>query len=163
MATLKLSSPWDEYYHELCALFKRDDEVRIVYDEDNNLITIYVEDGTKADAIAEVLPIEKKFGNMALTINVIPCNGVRRRKSNTVFEDVFYNNPIFSYVKVLPDFTGTSFVFVVFKKEVIQYYNDIFTDINGVRSTLAQDIAGNVFEVDPGTFFCTATEWVEFL
>ena len=38
MARLSLSSPWVTFYHELCAFFDKDNDVRVVYDEDENIM-----------------------------------------------------------------------------------------------------------------------------
>ena len=48
--------------------------------------------------------------------------------------------------------------YVVFKKEVVQYFNDSLGDIHGVCSTLMQDIAKDIFEDTEGVYFCTDTE-----
>ena len=47
--------------------------------------------------------------------------------------------------------------FAVFAKEVVQYYNDDLTDINGLKSTLYEDIARDVFDID-GINYCTSKE-----
>ena len=33
---MKLSSPWVEFYRKIEALFEQDDEVKVVYEEENN-------------------------------------------------------------------------------------------------------------------------------
>ena len=71
MAILKLSAPWQIYYKELCELFKFDEEVRIVYDTEEQVINIYVDNAAKADAMYAVLPTEKDFGGIVVQINVI--------------------------------------------------------------------------------------------
>ena len=47
--------------------------------------------------------------------------------------------------------------YVVFVKEVVQYFNDDLGDANGVCSTLYQDIAKRLFTSTEGVFFCTNT------
>ena len=50
---------------------------------------------------------------------------------------------------------------MVFEKAVIQFFNDDITDINGVESTLYQNVAKEIFEDDVKTgsiFFCTDTD-----
>ena len=156
MAKLRLSPGWDIYYRKLSALFGRDDEVRIVYDETNNEIKLYVDNANKADALAQLLPIEKTFGNVTLTIDVIQCNTkTRKTRGETVYHDAFEGNPILSYIKVVEGVFTNNITYVVFNKEVIQYFNDSLADIHGMCSTLAQDIAREVFEDAEGVFFCT--------
>lgn len=74
MAKVGLSSPWVKFYHEVDAFFKSDPEVAVVYDEDKNILNLYVDNATKAEALAELLPVEKKFGSVILYITVIPSN-----------------------------------------------------------------------------------------
>ena len=155
MARLRLSPEWDMYYRKLSALFDRDEEVRIVYDEANVNIKLYVDNANKADALAQLLPIEKKFGNVTLTIEVIPCNTTKKAKGETVYHDAFEGNPILSYIKVVEGVFANNITYVVFTKEVIQYFNDSLADIHGICSTLAQDISREVFEGAEGVFFCT--------
>ena len=45
--------------------------------------------------------------------------------------------------------------YVIFKKEVVQYYNDSLSDAHGMCSTLYQDIAKRILDADEGIFFCT--------
>ena len=80
MALLKLSAPWQIYYKELCALFEKDSEIHIVYDVDEQIISIYVENEAKADALAEMLPEFKHFGSMKITIMIIPANKCNSRR-----------------------------------------------------------------------------------
>lgn len=156
MAILKLSAPWQIYYKELCELFKFDEEVRIVYDTDEQVISIYVDNAAKADAMAEVLPLEKQFGGVTVQINVIPANKTGLRKTRgTVYEDLFYKNPIVDDIVTIEGIMTNPITYVIFKKEVVQYYNDSLSDAHGLCSTLYQDIAKRVLDADEGIFFCT--------
>ena len=97
MAILKLSAPWHTYYKELNELFKFDDEVRIVYDTDEQIINIYVEDAAKAEAMAAVLPTEKDFGGIKVLIVIIPANSTFKKAKSvrgSLYEDLFRGNPI---------------------------------------------------------------------
>ena len=76
MAIVKLSAPWQTYYKELSLLFEHDDEIRIIYDTDEQIINIYVDNAVKAEAVAAVLPTVKEFGSVELEINIIPSNKV---------------------------------------------------------------------------------------
>lgn len=155
MAILKLSAPWQIYYKELCALFEKDKEVGIVYDTDEQIINIYVENAAKADAMYAVLPTEKDFGGVTLRINVVPANKSLRRSVGAVYEDLFYNNPIVDEIVTLEGIMTNPITYVIFKKEVVQYYNDSLGDAHGMCSTLYQDIAKRVLCEESGVFFCT--------
>lgn len=158
MAILKLSAPWQIYYKELCELFKKDNEVRIVYDTDEQIINIYVENTAKADAMAAVLPTEKEFGGVTVYINVIPANPTFKKAKSTratMYEDLFRGNPIVDDIVTIEGIMTNSITYIIFSKEVVQYYNDSLSDAHGMCSTLYQDIAKRVLDAGEGIFFCT--------
>lgn len=160
MAILYLSAPWHVYYRELCLLFEHDEEVRIVYDIDEQVISIYVDNAVKADAMAAVLPSEKQFGNVTLTIVVIPANNLNLRcTQGSIYEDLFYKNPIVNEVYTVDGIMTNPITYVVFKKEIVQYFNDDLGDAHGMCTTLYQDIAKRVFKPIDGVHFCTDTKY----
>ena len=154
MAVLKLTSPWVTYYRELNELFKQDEEIKIIYDEENNVVKLFVNNAEKAEAISSLLPVEKSFGNVTLTISVIPPNGLLKAKA-VDYEKAFEGNPIVSYIKTISLYMTNDLTYIVFKNKVVQYFNDDLGDINGVCSTLYQDIAKRVFDDKEGIYFCT--------
>ena len=160
MAVVKLSAPWQTYYKELSLLFEHDDEVRIVYDTDEQIINIYVDNAVKAEAMAAALPTAKEFGTVTLEINIIPSNRVNMLSASkgNGFVDLFKGNSIVDDVVVVDGIMSNPITYVIFKKEVVQYFNDDLGDANGMCSTLYQDIAKRVFEDYEGVFFCTNTK-----
>ena len=156
MAILKLSSPWIRYYRELEAMFMEDPEVKVVYDEEANVVKLYVDSATKAYALDRLLPSEATFGMVKLKIDVIPANGVKTECSD-LFEAAFKGNGALSYITHVKGIFANEMTYVVFVKEVVQYFNDDLGDANGVCSTLYQDIAKRLFTSTEGVFFCTNT------
>ena len=158
MGKLKLSAPWITFYHEIEAMFGEDPEIRIVFDEDNYKIKLYVDNAEKADALTQILPAEKVFGNIIVKVVVIPANKLKEDVLS-IYEKAFKGNPVLSYVKRVE---GTIFAYpasyVVFKNKVVQFFNDDLSDVNGYRSTLYQEIAKDIFENKNGIYFCTDTE-----
>lgn len=157
MAIIKKSAPWVTYYREVDALFKKDKEVFVVFDEENVELKIYVNNQTKADAIRCLLPFEKKFGDVVLKVDVIPSNGTQLRGISTtnvlmIACDAFLSNDaVYGVTDVSAMF---DLVYVVFRKEVAQFFDDNIGDINGNCSTLYEAIARDVFE-DIGIKYCT--------
>jgi len=154
MATVKLATPWSTYYKELEILFGRDPEIRILYYDEEKEVKLYVDNSAKADALTQLLPKEKVFGNIVLKITVIPKNGMTATKFS-LFEEAFRGNPIVSYTKKLDGTFPFTLCYIVFKHEVAQYYNDDLGDVNGMCSTLYQDIAKRIFENRDNVYFCT--------
>lgn len=151
---VRLTPPWVEYYYELASLFGKDPEIKISYDESKYEVKMYVNNHQKADAIATLLPTEKSFGNDKLKITVIPNNEEELNKAE-LLRVALEGNPNFSYCEMVDTFFSNPFYYFVFKNEVVQYYNDDLGDAHGVRSTLYQEIAKEIFGESNGIFFCT--------
>lgn len=185
MAKVKLSSPWVSYYNEVCAMFKNDPYVCVVYDEDEYTINLYVNHGAKAAALEMLMPTSKEFGaeigqGVTLHINVIPSNRALSKMKAAKkqlqtdpddqeinFEDLFNTafqcNNVYHCAHSVFGPYGFNATYVMFNKEVAQYYDDNLADYNGVRSTLYQEIAKDIFEEIPGVFYCTAVDKDHYL
>ena len=154
MENIKMVSPWVEYYRKIESLFAQDQSVNVKYDESSNTIKLFVKDQEKADALTQLLPNRKEFGNVVVNIDVIPANKVETSRID-LFSKAFEGNGALSYIHT-SDYTSiNNFHFIVFQPEIVQYYNDDISDINGFRSTLYQDIAKEVFGERDGIYFCT--------
>ena len=86
---LGLSSPWINFAREINAFFKEDPEVKVTYNDEENIVKLYVNSDEKADALSALLPMEKEFGNVKLNIEVIPANV----PFFLTFENLFIVNP----------------------------------------------------------------------
>ena len=148
-----LQPPWITYAREVNALFAKDPEVAVDWNEDEYILTLYVDSQEKADALDKLFPNEMEFGNVTISITIVPANMTDRSLMNT-FETAFKGNPAVSYTKSV-DGLGFSMNYIVFKPEVVQYFNDDLSDVNGFESTLYENIANNVFENHDGIYFCT--------
>lgn len=157
MAKLNKTSPWIKRYYELNEMFRYDKDVSLItYDDENKEIKLFVDNPVKAEALDAYLTKEITMGNITLTITVIPSNNILRSlKSSVSFEECFKNNEaVEDIVKI--NVRGFSATYIVFKKQVVQYFDDNLSDVNGLCSTLYQDIANNIFTDDhAGVFFCT--------
>ena len=163
MARVKLSPPWCIFYREVNALFERDPEVHVVYDEDDEIIKVYVENPEKAEILAGLLPETKTFGRVSVSLQVIPADG---RKLSTelptvidasTFTKAFEGNGAFSYAKTFKNVFQYEATYVVFQPDVVQFFADDISDINGLRSTLYEEVAKDVFGAFEGAMvnFCT--------
>ena len=159
MEKLNLSSPWNTFVHELEALFGEDDDIQVIYDDEEKIVKLYVNNSRKADALTQLLPVEKKFGNVALKISVIPAN-VQNEDRLSLLAKAFEGNPVVADIQTVDTLIGT-FNFVIFKKEVVQFFNDQLDDIHGNKSTLYQEIAKDVFEDMLDVHFCTESEAID--
>ena len=159
MARLKLSPPWITYYNEVEAMFSEDPEVHVIYDEESNILKLYVSNHVKADALAQIMPNEKVFGNVTLKITVIPSNTSAENsvscEYDSLYEAAFQNNHALSFVKKIEGIFAYNATYVVFKNKVVQYFNDNLADVYGNCSTLYQELAKDIFSPAIGVYFCT--------
>ena len=162
MATLNMSSPWVIRYREIAAMFQYDPQVHVIYDEDNNVIKLYVEDVDKASALDYLLVKRHTFGNVTLDVNVIPPDNmnlvdIEDWSIDEIFDCAFDNNGAYAFCHSINIFCN-NMTYVVFRKQVVQYYSDNISDYYGQTSILYQDIARNIFEALDGVYYCTDIE-----
>ena len=177
MARLKLSPPWVLYYKKLNALFDEDDTVKIFYDEDNMEIKIYTYLKRKSEALSFLFSNTIiSFGDVNLKIIIVPFDEKENKVATTIrefnAEDIITSQ---AAIKILFDPDACignrhvknirnihtpygDFMYIIFKKEVIQYYEDNLSDFYGNKSTLCEDIAREIFKDIKGVFFCTSNE-----
>lgn len=150
----KISPPWVTFYRKVEALFGDDPQVRVVFEEETYTLRLHVESAVKAEAIEAILPAEKTFGNVTVRIVVIPANENRDRAD--LIRTAFEGNPALAFVRHVDSPLTGDIVYAVFDKRVVQFFNDDLSDLNGNCSTLFQEIAKDVLDAGPGTFYCTA-------
>ena len=154
---LGLSSPWITYFRKIEALFSKDPEVLVDFEDDTCTLKVYVDNQGKAEAIDALLPDAIQFGNVEMSIAVIPANGSDPRLE--LFRKAFEGNEAvvgIEYVDAsVPLLGGNSYI--LFRPEVVQYYTDDLSTYDGFESTLYEDIASELLSVgDSHIYFCTA-------
>ena len=153
---LKISSPWVTYARKINALFDQDPEVLVEYDNDGPEVKLYVDNYAKAEALTELMPTEKTFGNIVLKITVIPANEITKIG---LFRNAFAGNPIVDKIETVPFAENAPINYIIFAREVVSFFNDDMNDFFGLESTLYEDLARDIFEVgDGGICFCTNVE-----
>jgi hypothetical protein len=157
---INLFSPWVIYYKKLEALFGKDKDIKMTFDNNELVVKMYINGQDKYEALSQLIPVEKQFGTVTLKIQLIPANNLKQSKVD-LFRKAFYGNPIVNDIIVISRDVLEStndFSYVVFAKEVVQYHDDSLNDPHGNCSTLYQDIAKEVFENCDGIYFCTDNE-----
>ncbi len=163
MLNLKLEAPWYTFQKKLAALFERDVDIKVgdIYECDAEdvqyCLDIEVRKHEKFVALDRVLPDVKEFGNVKLAITLYDEENNADNPDIALYKTIFEGNPILQDIKEIIDPAGVSHVYVQFKPEVIQFFDDDISDYNGNWSGLAQSIAQEVFDNDyRGVYFCTA-------
>lgn len=147
-----LSSPWIGYARMIYALFGKDPEIDMEYDADGPAVKLFVSDAGKAEAIAQLLPASKDFGNVTLSITVIPPNAMRK---DVLLEKAFDGNPIFSKAVYVDGVFSNPVTYVAFKPNVVQYFNDDLGSLDGVTSVLYEDVARDILQPGDGVLYYT--------
>lgn len=153
MSELNLVSPWVNFCKEVEALFRYDSEVTVETDTANMKLKLFVDNESKASALDQLLPAERTFGNVTLKIIVIHPN--KKLIAIDLFKTAFDGNGAFSGVTKACTPFGDPMEFVLFEPGVVQYYNDDIGDLNGLRTTIYQEIAKDVFGQIGNIHFCT--------
>lgn len=153
-----MSPPWFSFFREIEAMFKNDPEITIRYVADPIAVKIYVDNPAKADALEKLLPKSRDFGGTTIYIDVVPSNTGAKETKAALFRTAFEGNPAFSQMIDIGDVFTNPIHYCVFKKEVVQYWDDNLGDPHGNISTLYQNIAYDIFKDTEGVIFCTDNE-----
>ena len=184
MALINKVAPWIEHYRKLQELFRLDPEVRVFMDEEKYKVSILVEDPVKAASLTDILLPEVEFGNITLTVNVIPGNCAVQKaerlagrksyvscnrtglayptrfgdseSSNLIkYRNAFIRNSVVTNVTTALDISGDTMTFVIFAPEVAQYYDDDIRSLFGICTKTLEQIAKEVCCEKDGVFFCS--------
>ncbi len=164
MLKLNLEAPWYTFRKKVNALFERDPDIRVgeVYKPEDGstdyAFDLEVKNHEKFLALDRVLPKVQNFGNITLRIVLFDEeNSLGEDDRVELYRTIFEGNGIVEDVVDTMDFAGIRHGFVCFKPQVVQFFDDDTSDLNGNWSGLAMDIAREIFEKEcPGIHFCTA-------
>ena len=97
-----------------------------------------------------------------MNVSVIPGNNPNGTKEELdpknhqkLIAYALNGNKAVSFIQEVGFMSNNKFMYVVFVKEIVQFYNDDIGDIRGLCHTLYQELAKIIFENRAGVFFCT--------
>lgn len=156
---LTLPDPVWRYFNKLSAMFGKDPDVEIEIERVDDItseVMLYINNSNrpgKSDAFVKMLPSRVDFGIQRLYITIIPTND--SRADHEFLTDMFYGNPIID--SFVTDHSGRHYI--VFKKDILQYYVHGLSYVNSLQSALAEDLARELITDDiTNVYFCTASE-----
>jgi hypothetical protein len=141
-----LSSPWMTYYKKLVALFGDDPELNVLWNDDTKSITIESTNTFKIMALEKLLNPVVTFGNITVTVSCRVKDGAEESLS-AIFKTAFAGNPHFKGI-IEKKVVAMDETFVLFKNEVIQFFNDDTTDYYGNWNGLSEDIMRDIIKKD---------------
>jgi hypothetical protein len=164
--TLGLQSPWYTLYNKIVSMFGGDEELTISNITETTkaaenakatyTITISSANAVKLQAIEKILKHEFPMGNIVVKIAFVYEESKNSDITAADFKNAFTGNPIMSNIKTIETPWKSEMTFVLFKREVIQFYNDDITDLYGNFNGLAEDIARELFnDVTEVISYCT--------
>lgn len=155
----QMSPPWIIYVEKFKKLFEQDPELHIMFDDGDMELTVRVDNQTKYEALRELLPYKVNFGNVIMKLTLIPANEMTGTKNAArLFSEAFKGNPVVDDIIEIPNVFTNTITYIMFKKEVVQYWSDNLGDPHGNESTLYQDIAKDLISDVVGVSYCTSTE-----
>ena len=157
---LKLSPPWSVYYEKIKALFERDNDVQILFNEREPALTLRVYGTEKAWAIERLLGKEIDFGGVTLKINVVPVE-IDKNSTRDILRAAFKNNPALSRVEVIDSPIG-SFTYAMFDSDPVFLQDDDISSPYGYTTKLYQDIAKDVMDIGSDVFVCSDKKTFSF-
>ena len=161
VAQFRVSPPWITHIHYIEQIFGDDPDVTVISNEELRPVRLFVDGQDKADAIAKLIKQKVEFGNETLTIEVVPCND--KTLASTVRKAFAGNEAVARIIdgseSPVPFYDDR--VFVLFKPEVVQFFNDNLTDFYGNENTLHYLMAREVFDAGPSVAFGTDLVWNE--
>ncbi|MCR2807353.1 hypothetical protein [Paenibacillus soyae] len=162
-----LSPPAATYYNEIRSAIGRDNMVQVgplvETPGGDFVVTLTVRGEIKAQALATLLVRRRMFGDARLTVRVRTAGGqlvtpitrtLTPQQIAELYRKAFATNERFSFVRVRRIF-GTTFVYPVFRAQVVQFFNDDLSDYYGnynsvaaftFRSVLRRRISGTTIQ-----------------
>ncbi len=140
---INLSSPWIRYAQRVEALFWQDEDVSVAYDDTDTSLNVYVNGDDKAEAIAALLPDQKEYGNVTLSVNVIPSND--KPTEADLFRRAFAGNA--ALVDVAEGYGPTGDItYALFAPETVQVKEDDVSQFYGLATMTVAQLAESVLE-----------------
>ncbi|MCL2336141.1 MAG: hypothetical protein FWC60_01840 [Firmicutes bacterium] len=154
----RLSPPQYTYYNYIKHSIGNDPCVNVADMKEmgggNYVIPIHVQGHERAVALATILELHKSMGNLSIDIEIFCGNQMVTPSENTensesllkLYEQALSTNRYFACAKINELLPGYPSIFPVFKKEVIQFYNDDLSDLYRNFNGVAADVFREVFK-----------------
>lgn len=164
MLKLALEAPWQTFVKQIKALFDGDPDIKVsdIYEPEDGFtdysFAIMVRNHEKFVALDRLMVRTRTFGDVMLGVDLFDEENAEVDVAG-LFKTLFNGNPNVDSIQTRTDPAGVNWHYVLFKPEVVQFFDDDLNDYNGNWNGLAEDIAREVFEENSrGVNFCTAAK-----
>jgi hypothetical protein len=157
---VKLSPPWYSLWNEVSHAIGKDVNIQVLglnVSSEPYKITIITDNESKGQALSTILVPKHQFGHITVTVSVQNCTGEQFQglsvSSVTDLVDIFkealrdndlFVNAISKPISPLPN--APVYVYPVFMKEVIQFFNDDLTDLYNNYNNVAANVFRNILK-----------------
>ena len=160
---VKLEAAWWQIYKELKIFIGDDPEVEIS-DMDESAepayrFTISSQNEAKITALSRVLINHYDMGNITLDIDfehIRNDEDATREITKYDIEAAFQGNPHYVSTQVTTKGMFADLCYVIFAKEIIQFFNDDLSDLYGNENIIVADLARERCNLGQNMYFCTA-------
>ena len=150
--TVKISPPWVLYAKKIEALFAKDPDVSVVFDEASRAVKVYVDGNEKYTALDSLLQKEKNFGGVMVSVVVIPAN-MKETSPAELIQKAFHGNGAFRDCVEVETPVGR-LLYAIFSATPVQFASDNIGSPWGLTTTNYESIAKEVLDSTAASY-CT--------
>lgn len=162
MDNVKLEAAWWQIYKEIKNFIGADPEVEIGDMDESEApkyrFTIASQNESKIKALSKVLINHYDIGNITLDIDFdfIKNDDEDEEITKDDIEAAFQGNPYYVTTQVTTKGMFEDLCYVVFTKEIIQFFNDDLSDLYGNENIIVADLALERCNRGENMYFCTS-------
>lgn len=152
----EMSAPWYVFHSQVKKLFEQDNEVNVdeTLQESDDLgytFGIYSDNKEKLQAIKKLIGSKIVFGSIPVIIDY----GENGEDAASIWEKAFTGNPLFCKVvkNDMPIYGSCNYA--LFKRDIVSFYGDDLSDINGNLHYIVADLVKEVVSNTGNVFVCT--------
>ena len=145
-----ISPPIYQVYHMLRAFLGADQDITVEVNEKSKYLNVIISDASKYKAYLTIL--KDKINDFEIRVN----GKKRTAKYTPTTESItaaLITHPMINDIQEI-EVLGFRRLFIMFKQNVVQYYDDNFSHPYGLVTTIAEDLARKIFTI-PGVCICT--------
>lgn len=169
MSKTNMANPITGHANQLAAFLAKDDDIHTKFEFKRRVLRIYVDDVSKAEALAVILKKRIELGKLYLDIAIYPPNAdngygkkldlkagdMTADELKTMWKCAFKGNRNFVRVLQAKDRTDTIWTFALFNNVAVQWLNDDMQNPELTTSALPETVVKTFAASHPGVQIST--------